>query len=382
MAYLGENIPKLGFGLMRLPMIEREIDAEQTKDMVDFFLSNGFTYFDTAYGYNGGKSEEMAKTALVDRHPRESFQLATKLPAWAGASNAEEAKQMFHTSLNRTGAGYFDYYLLHNISSTRIKAFDDYGIWDYVLEQKEKGLVKHVGFSFHDRANVLAEILTNHPEMEFVQLQINYGDWENATVQSRLCYEVARKHNKPIIVMEPIKGGLLANPAPTVRAVFDEADPTSSCASWAIRFAASLEGIITVLSGMSTLEQMTDNISYMKDFRPLDEKERSVILKAQEALAAIPSVPCTACDYCVGDCPEKIAIPTIFEMMNREMIYGDARAARFGYNFETREGHRASNCTECGLCEEVCPQEIKIRDLLKTAVEKYETPLPGGPPGR
>ena len=377
MAYLGENIPKLGFGLMRLPMIERDIDENQTKDMVDLFLENGFTYFDTAYGYNGGKSEEMAKTALVDRYPRESFQLATKLPAWAGASNADEAKQMFHTSMGRTGAGYFDFYLLHNMSAIRKKSFDDFGIWDYVLELKEQGLVKHVGFSFHDRAALLDEILTAHPEMEFVQLQINYGDWESGTVQSRLCYEVARKHNKPVVIMEPIKGGLLANPAPSVRAVFEEADPNMSAASWAIRFAASLEGVITVLSGMSTLEQMTDNVSYMKDFSPLNEAEQAVMAKAREALAAIPSVPCTACDYCTADCPEQIAIPTIFEMMNRELIYGDARSARFGYSFETREGHRASNCIECGLCEEVCPQEIKIRDFLKQAAEKYEQPIPG-----
>ena len=380
MAYLGENIPKLGFGLMRLPMIERDIDENQTKDMVDLFLSNGFTYFDTAYGYNGGKSEEMVKTAIIERYPRDSFTIATKLPAWAGASNADEAKAMFQTSLGRTGAEYFDFYLLHNISSTRVKAFDDFGIWDYVLEQKEKGLVKHVGFSFHDRANLLDEILTKHPEMEFVQLQINYGDWESGTVQSRLCYEVARKHNKPVVIMEPIKGGLLANPAPAVRAVFEEADPNLSCASWAIRFAASLEGVITVLSGMSTLEQMTDNVGYMKDFRPLNEKERAVMTKAREALASIPSVPCTACDYCIADCPQSIPIPTIFEMMNRELIYGDARSARFGYSFETREGFRASNCIECGLCEEVCPQEIKIRDRLKEAVEKYETPMPGGAP--
>ncbi|MCL2046494.1 MAG: aldo/keto reductase [Oscillospiraceae bacterium] len=380
MAYLGENTPKLGFGLMRLPMIERDIDENQTKDMVDIFMENGFTYFDTAYGYNGGKSEEMAKIAIVDRYPRDSFTLATKLPAWAGANNAEEAKQMFHTSMARTGVEYFDYYLLHNISATRIKSFDDYGIWDYVLELKEQGLIKHVGFSYHDRAELLDEILTKHPEMEFVQLQINYGDWENGTVQSRLNYETVRKHGKPVVIMEPIKGGLLANPAPSIRAVFEEADPNLSCASWAIRFAASLEGVITVLSGMSTLEQMTDNVSYMKNFAPLNEQEQGVILKAQEALTNLQSVPCTACEYCVADCPENIAIPTIFEMMNREMIYGDARSARFGYSFEVGE-RKASKCIECGLCEEVCPQEIKVRDMLKIAVEKYETEMPGGAPG-
>lgn len=225
MEYLGKDIPKLGFGLMRLPMLGEEVDLEQTKQMVDKFLEAGFTYFDTAYGYLEGKSEEAVKTALVDRYPRESFQLATKLPAWAGAQTAGEAKEMLQTSLRRTGAGYFDFYLLHNCGDDRTQAFDKFGIWDYALEMKEKGLLKHVGFSFHDKADVLDELLTKHPEMEFVQLQINYADWEDDNVQSRRCYEVARKHNKPVIIMEPVKGGLLANPPETVAQVLKAAAP-------------------------------------------------------------------------------------------------------------------------------------------------------------
>ena len=373
MAYLGENIPKLGFGLMRLPMKDKEIDVEQTKEMADLFLDSGFTYFDTAYGYFDGKSEETAKTAIVDRYPRENFQLATKLPAWfPDVKTADEAKQMFWTSLKRTGAEYFDFYLLHNIGATRGKYFDDYGIWDFVQELKQKGLVRHVGFSLHDRAEVLDKVLTKHPEMEFVQLQLNYADWESGTVQSRLCYETARKHNKPIVVMEPVKGGMLANPAPEVRAVFDKAGSGMSYPSWAIRFAASLDGIITVLSGMSSLEQMKDNISYMKEFRPLDEKEYGVILKAREAFAAIQSVPCTACNYCVSGCPKNIVISYIFEMLNRETVYRDPMSAKFGYSWETRFGGKASDCIECGKCEEVCPQQIKVTELLKQAAAKYE----------
>ena len=373
MAYLGENIPKLGFGLMRLPMKDKAIDIEQTKEMADIFIDSGFTYFDTAYGYFEGKSEEAAKTAIVDRFPRDKFQLATKLPAWAGTKTAEDAKQMFWTSLKRTGAGYFDFYLLHNLGATRSKSFDDYGIWDYVQELKEKQLIRHVGFSFHDKADLLDEILTKHPEMEFVQLQINYADWDSGSVQSRKCYETARKHNKPVVIMEPVKGGMLADLlAPEVKAVFDEAGSGASYASWAVRFAASLDGVITVLSGMSSIEQMRDNVSYMKDFHPFDDKERAVLAKAQKVLAEIPSVPCTACEYCVAGCPNNIVIPQIFEMLNREMVYKDVESAKFGYSWETKFGGKASDCIECGKCEEVCPQQIEIISLLKEAAAKYE----------
>jgi len=372
MSYLGESIPKLGFGLMRLPMKDKEIDINQTIEMADLFLDSGLTYFDTAYGYAEGKSEAAAKTAIVDRYPREKFQLATKLPAWAGPTTADEAKQMFYTSLERTGAGYFDFYLLHNLGSTRTKSFDDFGMWDYVLELKEKGLIRHAGFSFHDKADLLDEILTKHPQMEFVQLQINYGDWESGAVQSRKCYEVARKHGKPVVIMEPVKGGMLANPAPEVKAVFDEADTKASYASWAIRFAASLEGIITVLSGMSSLDQMKDNLSYMKAFKPLSDNERAVIDKARTTLAGLPSVPCTACAYCVAGCPKNIAIPQIFDAMNREFVYKDPNSAKFGYSWETKFGGKASDCIQCGKCEEVCPQQIKITEQLKVAAAKYE----------
>ena len=372
MTYLGENIPKLGFGLMRLPMKDKAVDVEQTIEMTDMFIDAGFSYFDTAYGYINGKSEETAKVAIVDRYPREKFYLATKLPAWAGAQTAEDAKQMFWTSLKRTGAEYFDFYLLHNIGSTRTKSFDDFGIWDFVSEQKEKGLIKHIGFSFHDRAELLDKVLTAHPEAEFVQLQINYGDWDSGTVESRKCHEVARKHGKSVVIMEPVKGGSLANPAPEVKEVLDAAGSGLSYASWAIRFAASLEGVVTVLSGMSTIDQMKDNISYMKEFKPLDEKEREVIARAQKALSDIPSVPCTACDYCVAGCPNNIAISKIFEAMNRELVYKDVNAARFGYSWETQFGGKASDCIECGKCVEVCPQRINIPEKLKEAAAKFE----------
>ncbi len=375
MDYLGKNIPKLGFGLMRLPMLEGGvIDIEQTKTMVDMFLEKGFLYFDTAYGYNNGASEAAIKEALVDRYPRDKFYLATKLPAWAGAKNAEEAKQMFYTSLERTGAGYFDFYLLHNLGEKRTASFDEYGIWDFLRERKEEGLIKHLGFSFHDKAAVLDELLTKHPDMEFVQLQINYADWESSSVESRKCWEVARKHGKPVIIMEPIKGGILASPPPTVEAVFKAADPNASVASWAIRFAASLEGVITVLSGMSNIAQMEDNLSYMADFKPLSEEERKVMDKAQEALAAIPTIPCTSCGYCIPGCPKNINIRGIFGAMNMNLIYGNLESARGNYGFNTAfQGMAgASACIECGQCESVCPQHISIIDELKKCAEVLE----------
>lgn len=377
MAYLGENIKKLGFGLMRLPTLgegfDADIDVEQFKRMVDLFLEKGFTYFDTAYGYAGGKSEAATKTALVDRYPRERFHLATKLPAWDGAKTAEEARQMFFTSLERTGAGYFDFYLLHNLGGTRTEIFDKFGIWDFVQEQKAKGLIKHAGFSFHDTADVLDKILTAHPEMEFVQLQINYGDWENAGVQSRKCYETAMKHNKPVIIMEPVKGGTLANLPEAAAKIFKEADPNASQASWAIRFAASLPNVITVLSGMSNMEQMRDNVSYMENFKPLSPEEAAVVEKVRMTLEAIARIPCTSCEYCVKGCPKGIHINKYFDAMNRYLVYGDLKAAKFEYMITNRFGsEKASECIACGACESVCPQKIKIIDELKRTAETLE----------
>jgi predicted aldo/keto reductase-like oxidoreductase len=372
MNYLGKDIPKLGFGLMRLPLRGEEIDIEQTKAMVDKFLAAGFTYFDTAYVYNDGKSEAAAKVALIDRYPREKFQFATKLPAWAGAKSAEDAKRMFFTSLERSGAGYFDYYLLHSLGAERTKAFDDFGLWDFVLEQREKGLVRHAGFSFHDTADVLDDILTKHPEMEFVQLQINYADWNSPSVQSAKCFETAKKHGKPVIIMEPVKGGLLANLRPSLADILNEAHPRASSSSWALRFAASLDNVITVLSGMSTLDQMEDNLSTMTDFHPLNDREYGAIEKVRDALAAIANIPCTGCSYCVKDCPQEIAIPGIFDAMNRYLVFDALEGAKRSYDFATRNGGVAGKCAECGQCESVCPQHIGIMQELKRVAAVFE----------
>ncbi len=370
MGYLGEEIKKLGFGLMRLPHKDGEIDITRVKEMVDLFMAQGFTYFDTAFTYSAGKSEAAVKAALVDRYPRESFQLATKMPAYLRDS-AQAAQAMFWTSLERTGAGYFDYYLMHNLGAERSKAFDDYGIWDFLAQQKEAGRIRHVGFSFHDKADVLDKILTAHPETEFVQLQINYADWEDETIQSRACYETARRHGKPVIIMEPVKGGALAGLPEQAAEVFKQADPGASVASWALRFAASLEGLIAVLSGMSDLAQMRDNLQTMENFRPVDARERTIYERVVEILKSRPNVPCTACRYCVDDCPQNINIPGAFEAMNMELVFNNAAGARHTYGWIMGDGARACDCIGCGQCESVCPQHIEIISQLRQAAEMF-----------
>ena len=369
MAYLGEDIRKLGFGLMRLPQNDGRIDIEQTKRMVDMFLEAGFTYFDTAWAYAG--SEDAIRQALVERYPRGSFQLATKNAAWINCKTREEAIAQFDTSLKQTGAEYFDFYLLHNLGESRTKFFDDYDMWSWIKEKKEAGQIKHIGFSFHSTPEELEELLNKHPEMEFVQLQINYADWENPAVQSRRCYEVARAHGKPVVIMEPVKGGMLANPPETVQKIFKDAEPDASCASWAIRFAASLEGVITVLSGMSSVEQMEDNLSYMENFTGMSDEQRVTLKKAQETLNNIPLIPCTTCNYCAKVCPENIGISGSFTAMNYNTLYN--REAAVGQMEWLVGGHgkqKADKCIKCGKCEKVCPQHISIREELAKVAEE------------
>lgn len=367
------NIKKLGFGLMRLPTLaDGKIDIEQSKTMTDMFLNAGCTYFDTAWIYGGGASECAAKEILVDRYPRESFQLATKLFMKEGMTTVEEAEKMLATSLERTGAGYFDFYLLHSLNRDRVRYYDEHDMWSFIKRKKEEGVLRHVGFSFHDTADILDKFLTDHPDMEFVQLQINYLDWENESIQSRACYEVARKHGMPIIIMEPVKGGNLANPPESITEILKAADNNASPSSWAIRFAASLPGVVTVLSGMSNIAQMEDNLSYMTDFVPLNESELAVIEQARQAFAAIPTIPCTACAYCMKDCPANIAIFDTFRAVNNYRLYTNLDASRARYERATKEKGKASACIDCGQCEEVCPQRIAIRTELKAAAELFE----------
>ena len=362
---INTDIFKLGFGLMRLPRSEDgTIDVPQTSQMVDLFLEAGGTYFDTAFAYEG--SEEAIKKALVERYPRESYTLATKLIAMDPSLTEEQLKQEFYTSLERTGAGYFDFYLLHALQRSTYQNYEKNHLWDFVKELKEKGLIRHYGFSFHADPELLEELLEKHPDAEFVQLQINYADWENPGVASKKNLEICKAHGKPVVVMEPVKGGILADPPEAVREVFDREGTGASYPSWAIRFVASQENILTVLSGMSSLAQMEDNLSYMRDFKPLDDHEMEVIRAAQKALDQDKSIPCTGCHYCTKGCPMNIPIPEIFTVENRKAGSPFFRTLR-EYSIVTQGKGKASDCIACGQCENACPQHLPIIELLEKA---------------
>ena len=368
------NAKKLGFGLMRLPRLdpndEGSIDLEQTKQMVDTFLQRGFTYFDTAWMYCAFKSENAVKEALTSRHPRESYTLATKLHA-AYIHSLDDRDAIFNTQREKTGVEYFDYYLLHDVGAEHYEIYKKYDCFAWIAEKKRQGLIKHMGFSFHDTAEVLDKILTEHPEMEFVQLQINYLDWDSEGVQSRKCYEVATKHGKPVIVMEPVKGGNLARLPEDAAAVLDALHGGSS-ASYAIRFAAGFPGIRMVLSGMSDLRQVEDNIAFMRDFKPLDETELAAVKRVQEIFRSKSLIPCTACRYCTAGCPQHISIPDLFAVMNAKQIHRDWNADYYYSEVYTKNGGRASDCIRCGKCEKVCPQHLHIRDLLADVAAEFE----------
>ena len=371
---------KLGFGLMRLPLSDPKeqsrVDLEQVCAMADTFLDRGFTYFDTAYVYHKGESERVAKEAIVKRHDRNSFTLATKMPIFNFKSEdgPEKLDAYFAEQLEKCGVDYFDYYLLHSLDAGSYETVQRLDAFGWGMKEKAAGRIKRLGFSFHDKAEVLDRILTDHPEAEFVQLQINYLDWEDERVQSRKCYETARRHGKEVVIMEPVKGGKLANLPEEAAALLRQAHPDWSPASWAIRFAASLEGVLVVLSGMSNQEQMEDNSAYMQDFQPLNAQETGLLEQAAKILSALPAIPCTACRYCVDGCPVSIPIPEYFALYNEDQLnLREGRPVdRGAYQKLAANGALASACVGCKQCEHACPQHLNVTGWLERVAKTYE----------
>ena len=366
-----ENIKKnFGFGCMRLPLKDGEIDLAETSRMVDYFLEQGFNYFDTAHGYLQGRSETALKACLTSRYPRDSYILTDKLTGSFFKTEAD-IRPFFQSQLEACGVDYFDFYLMHAQSAMFYQHFKKCRAYETAFALKAEGKIKHVGISFHDHAEVLEQILTDYPEIEVVQIQFNYVDYDDPAVQSRKCYEVCRRHGKPVLVMEPVKGGNLVNLPEEARKVLDELHGGSP-ASYAIRFAAGFPGMMMVLSGMSSMEQMKDNLSYMKDFQPLNETELEAVKKVQSIFRGMNLIPCTACRYCTDGCPRQIAIPDLFAVMNTKQIYHDWNADFYYNNFYTGAGRRASDCIQCGRCEKACPQHLPIRRLLTEIAAEFD----------
>ena len=369
---------KLGFGLMRLPVLDPKdagtIDLEQVKQMTDLFMERGFTYFDTAWMYQNFKSEECVKEILTERYPRESYTLATKMHC-GFFHTPEEREAIFRKQLEKTGAEYFDYYLLHGLDAEMYEKHERLNSFAWLQEKKDLGLVRHIGFSFHDTAEMLDKVLREHPETEFVQLQLNYLDWEDEWIQSRACYETARQHDTPIVVMECNKGGTLATLPEKAAALLREADPQATPVSWAMRFCAGLPGVFMVLSGMSSLSQMEENTAFMQDFKPLTEEENELLQKVAVLIRSGKTVPCTGCNYCGPGCPMNIPIPKYFSLYNNEKmeIEGKSWTPNRGLYAKVAETFgKASDCIGCGQCEVICPQHIPVIENLKAVAACLE----------
>lgn len=364
-----------GFGLMRLPYLNddnTDIDFAQLEKMVDAYIKKSFVYFDTAYPYHKGFSEKAVKKVLVERYDREDFLLADKMPAWS-LKKQEDVEAIFAEQLERTGAEYFDFYLLHSVEKKWYPVYEQYDCFNWALKKKDEGKIRHFGISYHDDAELLDKVLNEHPEIEFVQLQLNYLDWENPVVQAHANYEICRKHGVAINVMEPIKGGTLANLPKEAEDILKSVHPAKSAASWALRYVASLPGIMVMLSGMSTDEQMQDNLDTMEDFAPMTEAEKSAIEKVVGVLSDKVQIGCTACRYCVDGCPKNIVIPELFRAQNSVLMYGDNDRAHSYYKASTGEGHgRAIDCIKCGKCETSCPQHLPIRELLIDVAMRFD----------
>ena len=362
----------LGFGCMRLPMKDNNVDYDEFNKMIDYYMDNGFNYFDTAHGYIDGLSETAIRECLAKRYDRDKYILTNKLTS-DYIKSEEDILPFFNNQLKWCGVEYFDYYLMHAQNRERNKFFTECHAYEICKKLKEEGKIKHIGISFHDTADVLEEILIQHPEIEIVQIQFNYVDYDSAGVQSKKCYEVCRKYNKPIFIMEPIKGGSLVKLTDDAKKVYDEINvgKNLSYASYAIRFAASFEGVQMVLSGMSNLEQMKDNISYMKEFVPLSKEEMDAVFKVRDILIKLDGIPCTACRSCVAGCPMNISIPDLFACYNEKKHFNDWNCDMY-YSIHTRNNGKPSDCIKCGNCEAACPQKLPIRELLEKVRDTFE----------
>ncbi|MDT8716952.1 aldo/keto reductase [Clostridium sp. 19966] len=381
------EMKKLGFGCMRLPILDKQdqtsFDTETLNKMVDAFLERGFTYFDTAYTYHASKSEDAVREALVKRHNRDEFTLATKLPPRVLKEYGDQ-ERIFDDQLKKCGVDFFDYYLVHSISRGSYEKACKFDTFKFLQSKKDEGIIKKLGMSFHDSPELLDEILNDHPELDFVQLQINYIDWDNPSIQSRRCYEVARKYNKPIVVMEPCKGGNLAIVPEAAEKLMKTYNQDVSVPSWAIRYVASQEGVMMVLSGMSNMDQVIDNTSYMENFRPLNNEEYEIIKQVIDIINENTVIPCTTCRYCVDGCPKKIAIPDYFSLYNsakRATTENASSLYTYYLNFAATYG-KAGDCIGCKACENVCPQHIQITEHLKGVSKLFDNGpgLPGVPP--
>ena len=366
-----EEVKKnFGFGCMRLPMVNGEVDTEEFKRMVDHFMEKGFNYFDTAHGYLDGKSETALKACLTSRYPRESYVLTDKLSGHHFETEAD-IRPLFQSQLDACGVEYFDFYLMHAQNKAKLEKYKACRAYETAFALKAEGKIRHVGISFHDKAEVLDEILTTYPAVEVVQIQFNYIDFDDPSVESRKCWEVCRKHNKPVIVMEPVKGGSLVKLPAMAQKILDDLGG-GSAASYAIRFAAGFEGMFMVLSGMGDLAMVEDNCSYMADFQPLTEAEHAAIDKVCDILKAKDLIACTACKYCMEQCPQGIAIPDLFACLNAKQLWSDWNSTFYYESVHTAGGNRASDCVACGACEEICPQNLPIRELLKKVAAEFD----------
>ncbi len=365
---------KLGLGLMRLPLTDpddpKSLDYAACNALVDRFLQRGFTYFDTAYAYHGGMSESVVRRCLVERHPRETFCVADKMPIWL-AKKPEDYPPLFAQQLERTGLSYFDVYLLHALGQSSYEKTVERGGFDFVRRMKDEGKIRHLGFSYHDGAELLDRILTEHPEMEIVQLQVNYVDWDSEGVQARRCCEVAARHGRKVVVMEPVKGGTLAHVPPAAEQILRAAAPERSPAVWALRFAAAQDPVVMVLSGMSNAAQLEENMDALAEFRPLSDTERAALDQAAQTIAAATAIPCTACRYCVDDCPMHIAIPNYFALYNDQHQFGMGASNPSYYSNLTKRFGMASACIRCGVCESHCPQHLDIRGWLEKVAQAF-----------